>query len=151
MPPTRACRPVLAENSPLDCFPGQSHLRFGMNEIHSPYLVQASDFVACHNPSYVHKYDMVENLKDGGIFLLNRGWTPEELDRELPASMKRKLAAKHAQFYTIDAIKIAREIGLGNRTNSVLQASFFKLSDVIPIEQAVEETIVQIRYTTRSH
>ncbi len=117
----------------------QSHLRFGMNEIHSPYLVQASDFVACHNPSYVHKYDMVENLKDGGIFLLNCGWTPEELDKELPASMKRKLAAKHARFYTIDAIKIAREIGLGNRTNSVLQASFFKLSEVIPIEQAVEE------------
>lgn len=117
----------------------QSHLRFGKNPIRAPYLIQAADFVQCSNPSYVNKYDMVENLKDGGIFLLNCSWNEEELDAHLPASMKRALAAKHAQLYTIDAIRIAKEIGLRNRTNTILQASFFKLAEVIPLEQAVQE------------
>lgn len=117
----------------------QSHLRFGKNPIRSPYLIQAADFVACHNPSYVDKYDMVHNLKDGGTFLLNCGWDLEGLEKNLPASMKRSLAEKHAKFYTIDAISIARDLGLRNRTNTILQASFFKLSGVIPIEKAVTE------------
>ena len=117
----------------------QSHLRFGKTPIRSPYLIQSADFVACHNPSYVHKYDMVKNLKEGGVFLLNCAWDAEGLEKNLPAAMKRALAEKKAGFYTIDAIKIARELGLGSRTNTILQAAFFKLANVIPLEQAVAE------------
>ena len=117
----------------------QSHLRFGKTPIRSPYLITKADFAACHNPSYVHKYDMVRNLKEGGTFLLNCPWDEAGLERHLPASMKRTLAAKHARFYTIDAIDIARKLGLGNRTNTILQAAFFTLSKVIPIEEAVAE------------
>ena len=117
----------------------QSHLRFGKQPIRSPYLIQSADFVACHNPSYVHKYDMVKNLKEGGVFLLNCAWDAEGLEKNLPAAMKRALAEKKARFYTIDAIKIARDLGLGNRTNTILQAAFFKLANVIPLEQAVAE------------
>ena len=117
----------------------QSHLRFGKTPIRSPYLIQSADFVACHNPSYVHKYDMVKNLKEGGVFLLNCAWDAEGLEKNLPAAMKRALAEKKARFYTIDAIKIARELGLGSRTNTILQAAFFKLANVIPLEQAVAE------------
>ena len=117
----------------------QSHLRFGKEPIRSPYLIPAADFVACHTPSYVYKYDMVKNLKEGGTFLLNCQWDMEGLERNLPASMKRALAEKHAKFYTINAVDIARELGLGNRTNTILQASFFTLTKVIPIEQAVTE------------
>ncbi|QAT49961.1 pyruvate:ferredoxin (flavodoxin) oxidoreductase [Caproiciproducens sp. NJN-50] len=117
----------------------QSHLRFGKVPIRSPYLVRAADFVACHTPSYVHTYDMVKNLKDGGTFLLNCAWDTDGLEKNLPASMKRALAAKHARLYTIDAIDIARKLGLGNRTNTILQAAFFKLTGVIPIGQAVAE------------
>ena len=117
----------------------QSHLRFGKNPIRSPYLIGSADFVACHNPSYVHQYDMVANLKDGGTFLLNCQWDMAGLEANLPASMKRSLAAKHAKFYIINAIDIARNLGLGNRTNTILQAAFFKLSGVIPVDQAVTE------------
>ena len=117
----------------------QSHLRFGKDPIRSPYLVRSADFVACHTPSYVAKYDLVEGLKEGGTFLLNCGWDMEGLEAHLPASMKRALAAKHARFYTIDAIAIARELGLGSRTNTILQAAFFTLTKVIPTEQAVAE------------
>ena len=117
----------------------QSHLRFGKQPIRSPYLIQSADFVACHNPSYVHKYDMVKNLKEGGVFLLNCAWDAEGLEKNLPAAMKRALAEEKARFYTIDAIKIARELGLGSRTNTILQAAFFKLANVIPLEQAVAE------------
>ena len=117
----------------------QSHLRFGKTPIRSPYLIQSADFVACHNPSYVHKYDMVKNLKEGGVFLLNCAWDAEGLEKNLPAAMKRALAEKKARFYTIDAIRIARELGLGSRTNTILQAAFFKLANVIPLEQAVAE------------
>jgi pyruvate-ferredoxin/flavodoxin oxidoreductase len=117
----------------------QSHLRFGKAPIRSPYLVHSADFVACHTPSYVRKYDMVKDLKDGGTFLLNCTWDSAGLEKNLPASMKRALAAKHARFYTIDAIDIARKLGLGNRTNTILQAAFFKLTSVIPIDQAVTE------------
>ena len=117
----------------------QSHLRFGKEPIRSPYLIQSADFVACHNPSYVHKYDMVKNLKEGGVFLLNCAWDAEGLEKNLPAAMKRALAEKKAKLYTIDAIKIARGLGLGSRTNTILQAAFFKLAGVIPLEQAVTE------------
>jgi len=117
----------------------QSHLRFGTSPIRSPYLVGAADFVACHTPSYVRKYDMAENLKEGGTFLLNCPWNAEELETHLPGSMKRKLARKKAKLYTIDAIDIARRVGLGGRTNTILQASFFRLAGVIPVEEAVAE------------
>ncbi len=117
----------------------QSHLRFGKEPIRSPYLLTSTDFVACHTPSYIHKYDMVKNLKEGGTFLLNCAWDDEALEKNLPASMKRALAEKKAKFYTIDAIAIARKLGLGSRTNTILQASFFHLTKVIPVEQAVEE------------
>ncbi|WP_369282542.1 pyruvate:ferredoxin (flavodoxin) oxidoreductase [Oscillibacter sp. GMB15532] len=117
----------------------QSHLRFGKAPIRSPYLVRNADFVACHTPSYVNKYDMVRNLKEGGTFLLNCAWDEEGLEKNLPASMKRALAEKKAKLYIIDAISIARELGLGSRTNTILQAAFFKLTGVIPIETAVTE------------
>lgn len=117
----------------------QSHLRFGRQPIRSPYLVHSADFVACHTPSYVHKYDMVKDLKDGGTFLLNCSWDMEGLEKNLPASMKRALAAKRTRFYTIDAIDIARRLELGSRTNTILQAAFFKLTGVIPVDRAVSE------------
>ena len=116
----------------------QSHLRFGHKPIRSTYLVKTADFVACHNEAYINLYDMLSDVKEGGTFLFNTEWSAEELDEKLPASVKRALAQKHVKFYTINATKIAREIGLGNRTNSVLQAAFFKLANIIPIDQAVE-------------
>ena len=116
-----------------------SHLRFGKTPIQSPYQIDAADFTACHNPAYVTQYDMLSTLKDGGTFLLNCGWDMEGLERHLPASMKRALAEKKAKLYTIDATSIARELGLGNRTNTILQAAFFKLTGVIPVDQAVTE------------
>jgi len=116
----------------------QSHLRFGPNPIREPYLVTVADFVACHNPSYLDKYDMAKDVKEGGVFLLNCGYDMAGLEEHIPAAMKRQLARKHVQFYTIDAIRIAREIGLRNRTNSILQAAFFKLVDIIPIDMAAE-------------
>ena len=117
-----------------------SHLRFGKTPIQSPYLIDAADFVACHNPSYVLRYDMVKDLKEGGKFLLNSSWnTAEELGKHLPASMKRMLAQKHAKVYNIDAIKIAGEIGLGNRTNAIMQAAFFYINDsIMPYAEAEE-------------
>ncbi len=113
-----------------------SHLRFGKKPIQSPYLIDAADFTACHNPSYVTKYDMVSSLKDGGTFLLNCPWSAEELDAELPAAMKQLLAKKNIKLYTIDAIDLAAKVGMGNRINTIMQAAFFKLADVIPYEDA---------------
>jgi len=115
----------------------QSHLRFGKNPIRSPYLVKLADFVACHNQSYVDKYDMVEDLKDGGTFLLNCIWDEKELEEKLPAKIKRYIARHNIKFYTMDATEIAVNIGLGNRTNTILQAAFFKLSNIIPVDDAV--------------
>jgi pyruvate-ferredoxin/flavodoxin oxidoreductase len=117
----------------------QSHLRFGTAPIRSPYLVNKADFVACHTQAYVYKYDMVKDLKENGIFLLNCNWSDEELDANLPDSMKKALADKNARLYIIDAVAIAKKIGLGNRINTILQASFFKLTDIIPIDDAVKE------------
>ena len=114
-----------------------SHLRFGKKPIQSSYFVNMADFVACHNPSYVDKYDMVGDVKNGGIFLLNCAWDAQGLEEHLPAAMKRTIAKNNIQFYTIDATHIAKDLGLGNRTNTILQAAFFKLAKVIPAEQAV--------------
>ena len=113
-----------------------SHLRFGDKEIKSTYLIDSADFIACHNPSYVTKYDMISDLKEGGTFLLNSHWTAEQMDEMLPAEMKRALAAKKAKFFNIDAIGIAAKVGMGNRTNTIMQAAFFKLAQVIPYEEA---------------
>ena len=113
-----------------------SHLRFGDVPIKSTYLIDQADFVACHNPSYVTHYNMVDDIKDGGVFLLNCHWTPEQLDAELPAEMKRTIAKKHIKFYTINALKIVNEIGARKGVNTVCQAAFFKLADIIPYEEA---------------
>ena len=113
-----------------------SHLRFGDKPIKSAYLIDQADFVACHNPSYVVKYDMISDLKDGGVFLLNSPWTVEEMDEKLPASMKNAIAKKHIKFYNVDAIKVVEEIGLGNRISTAMQACFFKLAGVIPYADA---------------
>ena len=114
-----------------------SHLRFGKEKIKSCYLVSKANFVACHNPSYVRKYNMVQDLKDGGAFLLNCGWGLEELEEHLPGQAKRYIAEHDIKLYTIDGIKIGKEIGLGGRINTVLQAAFFKLANIIPVEEAV--------------
>ena len=113
-----------------------SHLRFGDKPIQSPYLIDVADFISCSNPAYVTMYDMVSPLRDGGTFLLNCQWEPEELNERLPASMKNRLAAKHANFYIINAIDLARKVGMGGRTNTTMQAAFFKLADIIPYEDA---------------
>ncbi|MCQ2437348.1 MAG: pyruvate:ferredoxin (flavodoxin) oxidoreductase, partial [Clostridia bacterium] len=115
-----------------------SHLRFGDTPIQSTYLIDAADFIACHNPSYVTKYDMAGDLKQGGTFLLNCPWTAEELEAQLPASMKQTLAKKNAKFYTIDAISLAKQVGMGGRINTIMQAAFFKLAEIIPYAQADE-------------
>ena len=115
-----------------------SHLRFGKKPIKSTYLINKANFVACHNPSYVDKYDMVEDLVPGGKFLLNCAWDIKELSERLPAKMKRYIAQNNISLYTIDAIGIAKEIGLGNKTSIVLQSAFFKIADVIPFDKAVE-------------
>ena len=115
-----------------------SHLRFGKSPIQSPYQIDAADFTACHNPAYVTQYDMLSTLKDGGTFLLNCAWSDEELDAQLPASMKQMLAKKNIKFYCIDAIDLAAKVGMGNRINTIMQAAFFKLADVIPYDQADE-------------
>ena len=115
----------------------QSHLRFSDQPIHATYLVQSADFVAVHNAAYLEKFDVAKELKPGGAFLLNCHWTDAELEQYLPASLKRQLATKNARLYTIDASNIALKLGLGNRTNTVLQAAFFKLADIIPMDVAV--------------
>ncbi len=115
-----------------------SHLRFGKKPIKSTYYINKADFVACHNPSYVDKYDMVQDLKKGGVFLLNCGWTLDELNTHLPAKMKKYIAENDIKFYTIDATSIAKDLGLGGRVNTILQAAFFKLTGIIPVDKAVD-------------
>ncbi|MEE1199255.1 MAG: pyruvate:ferredoxin (flavodoxin) oxidoreductase [Christensenellales bacterium] len=115
-----------------------SHLRFGDVPIKSTYLIDSADFIACHNSSYVTKYDMVSALKDGGTFVLNCPWTAEELETRLPAEMKRTLAKKNAKLYTIDAVQLAKQVGMGGRINTIMQAAFFKLAEIIPYAQADE-------------
>ncbi len=115
-----------------------SHLRFGDKPIKSTYFVSKADFVACHNPSYVDKYKMVEDIKPGGTFLLNCAWDVNELTEHLPGSMKRFIAENNVSLYTVDGIGLAREIGLGGRINMILQSAFFKLTNIIPLDDAVK-------------
>ena len=115
-----------------------SHLRFGKSPIKSTYFVNKADFVACHNPSYIDKYDMVQDVNPGGSFLLNTQWTVDELDEKLPAPVKAYIAKNNINFYIINAIKVAKEIGLGNRTNTVLQSAFFSIANIIPAADAIE-------------
>ena len=115
-----------------------SHLRFGDDPIKSTYLINKADFVACHCAPYLTKYNMVQDLKDGGTFLLNCSWTPEEVGEHLPGQVKAYLAKHNIKFYIIDGIKIGKEIGLGGRINTVLQSAFFKLSGIIPEEDAIK-------------
>ncbi len=115
-----------------------SHLRFGKSPIKSTYLIKQANFVACHNPSYVNKYNMVQELVDGGTFLLNCAWDMEGLEKHLPGQVKAFIANHNIKFYVIDGIKIGKEIGLGGRINTVLQSAFFKLANIIPEEQAIE-------------
>ena len=114
-----------------------SHLRFGKKKLQSTYLITDADYIACHNPSYVNQYDILEGIKDGGTFVLNSPWTAEDMDNQLPAAMRRTIAEKNLKFYTIDAVKIAGEVGLGGRINMVMQTAFFKLASVIPFNKAV--------------
>ena len=113
-----------------------SHLRFADKPIRSTYLIDQADFIAFHNSSYVLRYDMLSDLKDGGIFLLNSQWSPEEMDSRLPAKMKNQIAQKHVKFYTLDGLKVVQELGTTKGVNTVMQAAFFKLANVIPYEDA---------------
>lgn len=116
-----------------------SHLRFGNAKITSTYLINKADFVACHKASYIRKYDMVSDVKPGGVFLLNCPWTtPEEFDTHIPGQVKRYIAENNIQFYVIDGVQIGKEIGLGSRINTVLQSAFFKLANIIPAEDAIK-------------
>ena len=115
-----------------------SHLRFGSSPITSTYLINKANFVACHNPSYVTKYDMVQDIVPGGTFLLNCIWSPEELDKQLPAKMKKYIAENNINFYTINGIKIAEEVGLPVRASTILQSAFFTIANIIPVDKAIE-------------
>jgi pyruvate-ferredoxin/flavodoxin oxidoreductase len=114
-----------------------SHLRFGKKPIQSTYLITDADYIACHNPSYVNVYDILEGIREGGTFVLNCPWSADEMNDHLPAAVRRTIAQKKLKFYTIDAVKIAQEVGLGGRINMIMQTAFFKLADVIPFDQAV--------------
>lgn len=123
-----------------------SHLRFGDTPIRSTYLLDEADYIACHNQSYVYKYDLLKGLKKGGTFVLNTIWDAQGLEENLPAEMKQYIAKNDIEFYTLNAVKIGQEIGLGNRINMICQAAFFKLADIIPVEDAVKylkESIVK--------
>ncbi len=115
-----------------------SHLRFGKTPIKSTYFINKANFVACHNPSYIDKYDMVQDVVPGGSFLLNCQWSVDELDEKLPAPVKAYIAKNNINFYIINAIKVAKEIGLGNKTNTVLQSAFFSIANIIPADKAIE-------------
>ena len=115
-----------------------SHLRFGDAPIRSTYLIDEADYIACHNQSYVNQYDLLKGLKEGGVFVLNTIWSQEELEQHLPAKMKKFIANNNINFYTVNATKIAQEIGLGNRINMIMQSAFFKLAAIIPETEAVE-------------
>jgi pyruvate-ferredoxin/flavodoxin oxidoreductase len=114
-----------------------SHLRFGHKPIQSTYLIDTADYVACHKDSYVEVYDLLEGIKDGGIFVLNSPWSLEEMEEKIPASLRSTIARKKLKFYNIDAVKIAGEVGLGGRINMIMQTAFFKLANVIPVDDAL--------------
>ena len=114
-----------------------SHLRFGKSPIQSPYLVNQADYVACHKSAYVNQYDVLSGIKDGGVFVLNSHWSLADMEKELPAAMRKTIAAKKLKFYNVDAVKLASDVGLGGRINMIMQTAFFKLANVLPFEQAV--------------
>ena len=116
----------------------KSHLRLSKKPIRSTYYVKRADFVACHNQSYVLQYDMVQEVKPGGTFLLNTSWTPEELDANLPGKMKRYIAQNGIRLFTVDAVEVAQRVGLGSHINTVLQAAFFQIAGLMPVEQALD-------------
>ncbi|WP_258360707.1 pyruvate:ferredoxin (flavodoxin) oxidoreductase [Moorella sulfitireducens (nom. illeg.)] len=115
-----------------------SHLRFGTQPIKSCYLIDQADLIACHNPSYVTRYDLLEGIKPGGIFLLNSPWSADDMETRLPAAMKRAIASKKLRFFNIDAVKVAQEVGLGGRINVIMQVAFFKIANVIPVDDAIK-------------
>lgn len=115
-----------------------SHLRFGPKPLRSPYLVYDADYIACHNTSFIYQFDLLKGIKNGGTFVLVSPWSTEELEEKLPARLKKSIAERNIKFYTIDAMKIASEVGLGNRINMVMQAVFFKLANIIPYEEALK-------------
>ncbi len=114
-----------------------SHLRFGKQPIKSSYLINNADYIGCHNHSYLEKYDVLDGIVEKGVFVLNTTWTADQLEEKVPAKVKRKLAAKNVQFYIINAAEIARKVGLGNRINMIMQTVFFKLADVLPLEESI--------------
>jgi pyruvate-ferredoxin/flavodoxin oxidoreductase len=122
-----------------------SHLRFGEKPIQATYCIDAADYIACHNPAYVHIYDVLSGIKEGGTFMLNCPWSQEEMEDKLPAAMRRTIAQKKLKFYAIDAVKIAGEVGLGGRINMIMQTAFFKAANVIPVEDAIKYLKDQIR------
>ena len=124
-----------------------SHLRFGKNKIKSTYLITTADYVACHNQAYVHQYNVIEGLKKGGDFVLNCNWSDKDLDKNLPAYLKQYIANNKINFYTIDAVGIAKEIGLGNHINMIMQSAFFKLANVIPMKDAEKYLKESIEHT----
>ena len=123
-----------------------SHLRFGHKPIQSTYLIDTADYVACHKDNYVEVYDVLEGIKDGGIFVLNSPWALEEMEEKLPAAMRRTIARKKLKFYNIDAVKIAGQAGLGGRINMIMQTAFFKLANVIPVDEALGYLKDQIQH-----
>ena len=124
-----------------------SHLRFSPHRIQAPYLLTHSDFIACHNPAFVNEYDILEGIREGGAFLLNSPWTVKEMETRIPDHMKRTIAAKKLDFYTIDAVKIGADLGLGARINMIMQAAFFKIANVIPPEEAFDYVKTAIKKT----
>ncbi|MGD9078630.1 MAG: pyruvate:ferredoxin (flavodoxin) oxidoreductase, partial [Desulfobacterales bacterium] len=123
-----------------------SHLRFGHNPIQSTYLIDTADYIACHKANYVDIYDVLEGIKDGGTFVLNSRWSSEQMEEKLPAGMRRTIAQKKLKFYNINAVKIASEVGLGGRINMIMQTAFFKLANVIPVDDAITYLKDQIQY-----
>jgi pyruvate-ferredoxin/flavodoxin oxidoreductase len=109
-----------------------SHLRFGKTPIQSTYLIDAADYIACHNPAYVQIYDVLDGIKEGGTFMLNSPWSAEDMETKLPAAMRQTIAKKNLKFYTIDAVKIAAQVGLGGRINMIMQTAFFKAGQCHP-------------------
>jgi pyruvate-ferredoxin/flavodoxin oxidoreductase len=122
-----------------------SHLRFGKSPIKSTYLIDAADYVACHNSAYVNIYDVLAGIKDGGTFMLNSPWSAKDMETKLPAAMRKTIADKKLKFYTIDAVKIAGQVGLGGRINMIMQTAFFKAANVIPVDRAIEYLKDQIK------
>jgi pyruvate-ferredoxin/flavodoxin oxidoreductase len=122
-----------------------SHLRFGKSPIQSTYLIDAADYIACHNPAYVSIYDVLDGIKEGGTFMLNSPWSVADMEEKLPAAMRKTIADKKLKFYTIDAVKIAGEVGLGGRINMIMQTAFFKAANVIPVDQAIDYLKGQIK------